>query len=262
MRGGQKVTYANVMSTIAVLVAVGGGSAYAAAQLANRSVTTRKLANGAVTTRKLANGAVTTSKLANGAVTTSKLANGAVTTSDLADQAVTTGKLAGNSVTDTQVAPDSLTGTRVLKQASVLGIDINMSSLQVLCTPGLAANFPAGTEGPFPVRSNGAVGFGFCAYILHPSTGQTWNQAADDCTAAVADSTLPTAAQLEELGHTVGPPFQGIANIWSADPAGTAAAWTVNLSNGGEANLFTAVSIATADPAPVVCVYEPASKEG
>jgi hypothetical protein len=98
--------------------------------------------------------------------------------------------------------------------------------------------------------------------MLHTAKSQTWNQAADACTAALPASTLPTAAQLEELGHSVGAPFQGIAGIWSSQPAGTASAWTVNIGNNSQVDLFTAATISTPDPAPVVCVYEPASKTG
>ena len=59
------LTYANVMSTIAVFVVM-GGSAYA---LAKHSVGTKQLKNKAVTTKKIKNGAVTGSKIAAGAVT-------------------------------------------------------------------------------------------------------------------------------------------------------------------------------------------------
>jgi hypothetical protein len=72
------LSYPNVMSTIAVIVALGGTS-YAAVQLGKSSVRSRNLAAGAVTSQKIKNGAVTSSKIANGAVTSSKLAKGSVT---------------------------------------------------------------------------------------------------------------------------------------------------------------------------------------
>jgi hypothetical protein len=58
------LTYANVMSTIAVFVVM-GGSAYA---LAKHSVGTKQLKNKAVTTKKIKNGAVTGSKIAAGSI--------------------------------------------------------------------------------------------------------------------------------------------------------------------------------------------------
>jgi hypothetical protein len=74
-----RLTYANVMSTLAIVLVIGGGGAYAAKQaLKKNSVTTPKIKNGAVTDSKLAAGAVTNSKLAPGAVTGDKLAPGAL----------------------------------------------------------------------------------------------------------------------------------------------------------------------------------------
>ena len=49
----RRLTYANVMATLALFVAL-GGSAYAATRLKKNSVGTRQLKNGAVTEAKLA----------------------------------------------------------------------------------------------------------------------------------------------------------------------------------------------------------------
>lgn len=72
----RRLTYANVMSTIAVFLVVAGGGAYAASKLKNNSVSTKKLRDGAVVNSKIADGAVSGSKLADGAVSRSKLASG------------------------------------------------------------------------------------------------------------------------------------------------------------------------------------------
>jgi len=64
----RRLTYANVMATIAVFGVVAGSGAYAASKL--------KLKNNSVTTNKIRDGAVVNSKLADGAVTRSKLASG------------------------------------------------------------------------------------------------------------------------------------------------------------------------------------------
>ncbi|MBM3666021.1 MAG: hypothetical protein FJW90_00810 [Actinobacteria bacterium] len=73
-----KLNYANVMATIAVFLALGGG-AFAAVKLGKNSVKTKNIAGKAVTANKLANNAVTEAKIAGGAVTEAKIAGGAVT---------------------------------------------------------------------------------------------------------------------------------------------------------------------------------------
>jgi hypothetical protein len=62
-----KLTYANVMATVAVFIALGGAS-YAAVNLPKNSVGSRQIKTGAVTGTKLKNGAVTRAKIAAGAV--------------------------------------------------------------------------------------------------------------------------------------------------------------------------------------------------
>ncbi len=61
------LSYANVMATVAVFVALGGG-AYAVSSVPDHSVGTKQLKNSAVTTVKLANGAVTTTKVKSGSL--------------------------------------------------------------------------------------------------------------------------------------------------------------------------------------------------
>jgi uncharacterized low-complexity protein len=57
-----KLTYANVVATLALFVALGGAS-YAATQLPRNSVGTKQLKKNAVTAQKIAKGAVTKAKL-------------------------------------------------------------------------------------------------------------------------------------------------------------------------------------------------------
>ena len=63
-----KLTYANVMASAAVFIAL-GGSAYAALRVPPNSVGTRQLKAGAVTTGKLAGEAVTAAKVAEHSLT-------------------------------------------------------------------------------------------------------------------------------------------------------------------------------------------------
>jgi hypothetical protein len=67
----KRLTYANVMSSIAVFLVIGGATAFAA--LGKNTVGTKQLKKNAVTKAKIKNGAVTTSKLANDAATGAKV---------------------------------------------------------------------------------------------------------------------------------------------------------------------------------------------
>ncbi|HEV7562037.1 MAG TPA: hypothetical protein VGO24_00915, partial [Solirubrobacterales bacterium] len=58
----KRLTYANVMSTIAVFLAIGGATALAATQLAKNSVGTSQLKKEAVTAGKIKNAAVVAAK--------------------------------------------------------------------------------------------------------------------------------------------------------------------------------------------------------
>lgn len=141
----KRLTYANVMSSIAVFLVIGGGAAFAALgkntvgakqlkknavtnpKIADNAVRTGELADNAVTATELADAAVTLAKLANDSVTSAKIANAAVTSSELADAAVTLAKLAGNSVDASKVvdntlaaadlAPNSVTSSEIATDA-------------------------------------------------------------------------------------------------------------------------------------------------
>jgi hypothetical protein len=58
-----RLTYANVVATLALFVAVGGASAFAASQLGKNSVGTKQLKSNSVTTAKIKKNAVTGGKV-------------------------------------------------------------------------------------------------------------------------------------------------------------------------------------------------------
>jgi hypothetical protein len=86
----KRLTYANVMSSIAVFLILGGGAAFAAKKIGRN---------------QLRGGAVTTTKIKRSAVTTSKIKPNAITTGKIAKDAVTNGKIAAGSVDVTKLAP-------------------------------------------------------------------------------------------------------------------------------------------------------------
>lgn len=69
-----RITYANVMSSIAVFLVLGGGAAYAA-----KKIGTNEIKGNSITTGKLKKNAVTASKIKKNSITTAKIKNGAVT---------------------------------------------------------------------------------------------------------------------------------------------------------------------------------------
>jgi hypothetical protein len=85
----KRLTYANVMSSIAVFLILGGATAFAAKkigsnQLKGSAVTTAKIEKNAVTASKIKQSSITSTKIANGAVTNEKIAPGSVDTTKLA----------------------------------------------------------------------------------------------------------------------------------------------------------------------------------
>jgi hypothetical protein len=54
-----KMTYANVIATLALFIAIGGASAFAASKLAKNSVGTKQIKNGSVTGIKIKKGTIT-----------------------------------------------------------------------------------------------------------------------------------------------------------------------------------------------------------
>ena len=112
----QRLTYANVMSSLAVFMVLGGGAAIAA-NLPKKSVGTPQLKANAVKTGKIGKNAVKTGKLGPAAVKTGKIANGAVLTTKLGDLAVTSGKLANESVLTDKIAPDAVTVGKLANNA-------------------------------------------------------------------------------------------------------------------------------------------------
>jgi hypothetical protein len=68
-RSLSKITYANVVATLALFLVLAGGSAFAAKHmLAQNSVGTKQIKNSAITGAKIKNGAITGAKLAPGSI--------------------------------------------------------------------------------------------------------------------------------------------------------------------------------------------------
>ncbi len=92
-----RLTYANVMATVAVFMVL-TGVGFAIAALPKKSVGKRQLKNGAVTTKKLRISAVTSPKIKKGAVGRSDIASAAVNTGKISNQSVTRAKIADSAI--------------------------------------------------------------------------------------------------------------------------------------------------------------------
>jgi hypothetical protein len=134
----KRLTYANVMSSLALFLIVAGGSAFAAAKLGKNTVGTKQLKNNAVTSAKIKKGAVTAAKIGAGAVGAGALASGSVGAGALANGAVGSDKLGSNSVTGDKIAANAVDGAKIAANAvtgdkvapgSISGGDINAASV-------------------------------------------------------------------------------------------------------------------------------------
>jgi hypothetical protein len=139
-----RLTYANVIASLALFVALGGSAV--AAGLAKNSVGPNQLKQGAVTAGKirkqavnsgkiapkavvagklgpnavlpgnLGAGIISTDKIAASAVTAEKIKNNVVTTNKITNAAVTTAKLAASAVGTNNLAEGSVTGAKIAKE--------------------------------------------------------------------------------------------------------------------------------------------------
>ncbi len=99
----KRITYANVMSSIAVFLVLGGATAFAAKKIGSNeikgnSITTGKIKKNAVTASKIKKNAVTTPKIKDGAVTGAKVnlsSLGTVPSANTANTANVANALAG-----------------------------------------------------------------------------------------------------------------------------------------------------------------------
>lgn len=111
-----RMTYANVISSLALFIALGGVS-WAAIKIPANSVGTTQIKTSGVTSSDIKNGQVKEADLATGAVSAKKLKAKAIQTTALADGAVGSGQLADGSVGGTKLTDGSVSTGRLADQA-------------------------------------------------------------------------------------------------------------------------------------------------
>ena len=143
-----RLTFANVLSALALFVAL-GGTGYAASK-----IRTADILNSAVTSAKLKNGAVTGPKLARGAVSSDKLAPRAVTADRIAPAAIGADKLQPGSLSASLFATGVLGGLSPSKITTITGPTVALgpnsppTPAAAQCPPGqraIAGGFNVGS---------------------------------------------------------------------------------------------------------------------
>src|SRR5215213_3648866 len=97
-----RLTYANVAASLALFLALAGGTVYAASELGRNDVKSKNIAKGAVKTSDLAGDAVTSPKVKDGAITAADLADGAITAENIQDGTITGADIAAGVIPQIQ----------------------------------------------------------------------------------------------------------------------------------------------------------------
>ena len=129
----RRLTFANVCSFIALVVALGTGSAYAANTIGSddiidESIQSVDIKNGQVKTADLAASAVTSPKIANAAVAASAIATGAIDSNSVLDESLTSSDLATDSVGPTEIADSSIDSGEIVDN-SLFAADLAPNSV-------------------------------------------------------------------------------------------------------------------------------------
>jgi len=107
------LSFANLASGLALLLALTTSGAWAASQLAPKSVGERQLRPGAVTAAKLRKNAVSSAKIKAEAITQGKLAPSSVSNDKIANSSVSTAKLQDAAINTDKLANEAVTGQKV-----------------------------------------------------------------------------------------------------------------------------------------------------
>jgi hypothetical protein len=217
---GKRLTYANVIASLALFLALGGGAVYAASKKANQ-VGTGKLKQNAVTAGKIKANAVTQTKIRNNAVTSAKLRQGAVSLEKIA------------------------AGTNVVGTATSTAVAVNgPSAVAVPFSAPLSFTPTAGSVYMLNVEARGTnlarSGTEECRVTIVPLVnGAEWNTntplvlSAFAPTAEAPSGTVPAAGQTSPIGlaatgvtETIGAKLIGSPRCSGAGAATVAAAIT------------------------------------
>jgi hypothetical protein len=121
------LSYANVISTLALFLVVSGGAAYAASTIGANAVKSKNIAANAVKARNLAKNAVKTKSLAANSVTTAKIKKDAITTAKVKKGSLGRSDLATGTLAGLQVAEVLSTAVPGLSAEPVGGVPVPLT---------------------------------------------------------------------------------------------------------------------------------------
>jgi hypothetical protein len=154
----RRISYANVTATLALVMAMSTGGAFAAAKIGSSDI-----AKNAIKSKHIKAGAVQNSDLGANAVTTDKVLDGTLTGADVKDGSLTGGDVTDGSLTGTDIQDNSLTGTDI-QDGSVGSNDLGTRAKGVALAGVTMSS--GGTISKSFNRLGGAI------TVTHPATGE------------------------------------------------------------------------------------------
>lgn len=162
-----RLTYANVVATVALFLALGGGAAWAAGQLGKNVVKSKNIAANAVKTQDIAKNAVKSGKIAASAVKEKNLAKNAVSAGKVKKATLTRTQLKAGTLAGLQVAEALATGVPALtsEATSLQGTAIPLTGTPTFVPqPGKSYELLAELRGT-PSDANGSSPGGCSAFV-------------------------------------------------------------------------------------------------
>jgi hypothetical protein len=189
-----KLTYANVVSTLALFAALGGATAFAASKLPDRSVGEFQLRPGAVTAQKIRKNAVTAPKIKAEAVKQGKIAGGSITAAKMAQGSVASSSLQEGAVTNSKLGPEAVSGDKALESTF--------------------SQVPSASKADFATNAESASPPAFAAVSSEATVDSSYSKNI----AQAKDGTLPgiyciSAAGFNPRGAQVTPRFAGEGDV-------------------------------------------------
>jgi hypothetical protein len=134
------LTFSNVSSFLALVIALGTGTAYAAStvgssDIINKSIRSVDIKNGQVKSTDIRDATIKAPDLAPGAVTGANVLDESLTSADLATSSVGAAEIANDSVASGEILDNSITSSEILNNsittADIAGADVNGAGISV-----------------------------------------------------------------------------------------------------------------------------------